>query len=103
MVGPRKAAVRGGRLQVTVTATANPGQATNTVQSIRFGPSNGAEVEIQGRPASGAAFTIDLPAGATQTTFTVHRTVGGPVQTPFTVVDGCGEWKTFVGGGPSSF
>jgi hypothetical protein len=92
----------GGRLQVTVSATTNPGQPTNTVRSIQFGRSTRAEVEVSGRPASAEAFNLDLPAGATQASFTVHRTAAGPVQTPFTVTDGCGEWRTFVGGGASA-
>jgi hypothetical protein len=95
--------IGGGRLQVTVTATTNPGQATNTATSIQFGQSTGAEVEIGPRPADSRPFTFTPPAGATQATFIVHRTAGGPVQTPFTVIDGCGEWRTFVGGGASAF
>ena len=27
---------------------------------------------------------------------------GQPAMVPFTVVDGCGEWKTFVGGGTAA-
>ncbi|MFN8636467.1 MAG: heme peroxidase family protein [Chloroflexota bacterium] len=93
----------GGRLQVTVAATTNSGQPTNTLRSIQFGRSIGAEVEVVGRPATSAPFTLDLPAGATQATFGVHRTSPGPVQVPFTVADSCGDWKTFVGGGGSAF
>jgi hypothetical protein len=93
----------GGRLQVDVAVTTNPGQPANTVNSIQFGPSTSAEVEIPGRPASSGAFTLDLPAGTTHTAFTVHRTASGPVNMPFTIVDGCGEWGTFVGGGAGAF
>ena len=78
------------------------GSPANTIRSIQFGPSTNAEVEVTDRPASGAAFALDMPPGATQASFTVHRTANGPVQTPFTVVDGCGEWRTFVGGGASA-
>jgi hypothetical protein len=93
----------GGRLQVTVASSTNPGQPTNTIQSIQFGRSTSAEVEYPGRPASGDAVTVNLLPGATQATFTIHRTAAGSVQTPFSVVDDCGAWRTFVGGGGSSF
>jgi hypothetical protein len=36
--------------------------------------------------------------------FTVRRTTAGQAaQVPFVVVDGCGEWPSFVGGGPNAF
>ena len=62
-----------------------------------------AEVEVTGRAAESGPFTMGVAAGTTETTFMVHRTAPGSVQTPFTVTDGCGEWRTFVGGGPGSF
>jgi hypothetical protein len=93
----------GGRLQVTITTSGNPGQPATPLRSIQFGRSTGAEVEYPGRGASSDAFNVDLPAGATQATFTVHRTAGGSVQAPFTAIDDCGPWRTFVGGGASSF
>ena len=35
--------------------------------------------------------------------FTVERvTPGQATMVPFTVVDGCGEWQTFVGGGTAA-
>jgi hypothetical protein len=92
-----------GRLQVSLATSTNAGQATNTIRSIQFGRSTGAEVEFPGRPASSDAFDLSLPPGATQATFTVHRTAGGSVQVPFSIVDDCGAWRTFVGGGGSSF
>lgn len=93
----------GGRLQVIVSVATNPGQPTNTIRSIQFGRNTNAEIEAPGRAASAEAFSLETPADTTQTSFTVHRTGNGPVQAPFVVVDGCGEWRTFVGGGASTF
>jgi hypothetical protein len=43
---------------------------------------------------------VTLPGNVTVADFTVERvTPGQPTTVPLTVVDGCGEWKTFVGGG----
>src|SRR5262249_16005287 len=46
-------------------------------------------------------FTFTPPAPAAQMAFDVTRQGGAGVQVtvPFTVVDGCGPWQTFVGGG----
>ena len=46
---------------------------------------------------------MTLPPGTTQVSFTVRRVTAGQGTTvPLTVVDGCGEWSTIVGGGPSA-
>lgn len=48
--------------------------------------------------ASGQSYTV--PAGVVFVELTMTRTVAGQATTaPFTVVDGCGEWQTLVGGG----
>jgi len=92
-----------GRLQVTAAPTSYEGFPANAVKAIRFAAGTRAEVEIPGQPTRSTAFTWTLPANTTQATFTVHRTAAGPVQLPFTVVDNCGDWTTFVGGGASAF
>jgi hypothetical protein len=41
-----------------------------------------------------------VPPGTVEVTFTVERVTAGQPTTVFlAVVDGCGTWKTFVGGG----
>jgi hypothetical protein len=41
---------------------------------------------------------VTIPSGTQETTFTVQRTAAGQAATvPFTVVDACGNWPTFVG------
>lgn len=92
--GPRpKVSVRGtslgnGRLQVSVHTDGD----TNRILRVQFGtvPTNAV---VEGQP------TI---AGA-DATFVLRRTGPGAVTLPFTVTDACGDWKTFVGGGPGAF
>jgi hypothetical protein len=48
--------------------------------------------------ASGEIYTVQ--SGAFALDFTVERvSPGQPTTVPFTIVDGCGEWSSFVGGG----
>jgi hypothetical protein len=78
-----------GVLEVTVKS------GRDTLQRLDFG--------------SGANWSIDpatptqVPDGATEITFRILRTGPGAVYVPFTVVDGCGSWTTFVGGGATAF
>ena len=46
-------------------------------------------------------FTTSIPAGSTSTAFRVRRAQAGAMTVPVTVVDGCGDWPTFVGQGSS--
>ena len=91
-----------GALSVTLTAgTATSG--VNRLRQVRFGSSANAVVEAGTQAASGN-FTVNLPAESTSYTFVVRRSAPGAATTvPFTVIDSCGEWTTFVGGGPSAF
>ena len=65
-----------------------------------------AQVEIGGQ-TFGAAGGSATPDGPSQSlTFTVSRQPAGPpatVTVPVIVTDDCGEWNTFVGGGPNAF
>jgi hypothetical protein len=46
----------------------------------------------------------DGVGGVAGTTLTVERLTPGQATTvPLTMVDACGEWPTFVGGGPTAF
>jgi hypothetical protein len=93
----------GNTLQVTVTASGSG----NTLQTLRFGEprlSNNELVDVGGVSGRSGAFVVTLAPGTTSTTFTVRRALAGQSTTVhFTVVDGCGAWPTFVGGGPSAF
>jgi hypothetical protein len=46
---------------------------------------------------------VQVPDGATELTFRVLRNGPGAVHVPIAVVDGCGSWQTFVGGGTGAF
>jgi hypothetical protein len=82
-------------LNVTITA----GQ--GALSAVRLGRVTGATVEVPGRaPITTGNVSLPLAPGATTTGFAVRRQgpgVAGTVE--MVVVDGCGEWSTFVGGG----
>lgn len=89
----------GGALNVTVSPTPQNDGAANTLQRIVFGTLQNATVTLNGAAVADGQ-TVTLPAGATSASLEVRRASPGAATTvPFTVVDTCGEWKTFVGGG----
>ena len=91
-----------GSLVVTVRA-GTESTATNRLQQVRFGTAANARVEA-GTRAEAGNFTVTLPGNSSTYSFTIKRTVPGTTITvPLTVVDGCGDWFTFVGGGPNAF
>jgi hypothetical protein len=93
----------GGRLQITVALTSNQGFTPNVMAHLRFGSSPAVEVERTGFPTTSSTFVWNVPTGTTQVVFTLHRIAPGAVQLPFLVTDNCGDWQTFVGGGPDAF
>jgi hypothetical protein len=98
-----------GRLRVVVVPAGNPAVGPpNALVRLRFGEpraSQNAVVEIVG----GASGITDShvhtpPAGTQSVTFFVGRqTASQPTTVHLIAVDGCGEWPTFVGGGPGAF
>jgi hypothetical protein len=77
-------------------------QQPNALQQLKFGALQNAKVTYNGQQVNSNQ-TVTLPANATAADFTVERvTAGQPTTVPVTVVDGCGDWKTFVGGGASA-
>ncbi|MFN8633784.1 MAG: S8 family peptidase [Chloroflexota bacterium] len=93
-----------GVLTVTVTA-GTASQGTNRLQQLRFGAGSNAVVQSadSGNGQSGS-FTISLPNTPSTYSFTIRRSSpGATVTVPLTVVDSCGDWSTFVGGGPNAF
>lgn len=90
-----------GKLQVCVEATPLNTQPNNSLQSIRFVTLQNAKVTVNCQPIS-ACQTYTPPANSFALDFTVERAKRGEATTvPFTVVDGRGEWQTFVGDGTS--
>jgi VCBS repeat-containing protein len=98
----------GGKLVVQVESTALSISGVNPLQQLKFGTLQNAKVTMAGQVSSATqAVTSDqtllFPASTTTATFTVERAAPGqPTTVPFTIVDGCGEWKSFVGGGAAA-
>src|SRR5262249_57071501 len=78
---------------------------TNALQALRFAPGTNTLLDLPGGPSGvTGSLAVPLPAGTTQTTFVVRQATAGQAATlPLMVVDGCGDWPTFVGGGASVF
>jgi hypothetical protein len=95
----------GGLLRVIISAVRSDTLPNNLLRSVTFGAATNAQIEV---PIQSGVRSVQGGAGGfavqfTPTidlTFTVRRTTAGQATTvPLTVVDDCGEWKTFVGGG----
>jgi chitinase len=95
-------AAGGGRLTVVVEPTPLNTQRNNRVVSLRFGTLQNARVTVSGLPVTSGQ-TVTPPANALSIEYSVERVTPGQATTvPFTVVDACGEWQTFVGGGAAA-
>jgi hypothetical protein len=95
-------AAGGSALNVQVQPTTLSNGAGNTLQRIVFGTFQNATVTMNGQAVSSGQ-SVTLPAGTTSASLVVRRAVAGqPATVHFTIVDGCGEWKTFVGGGTAA-
>jgi hypothetical protein len=91
-----------GRLQVHVEATPRNGQQTNALQQVVVDRLDNARV-IQNGQVLVSAQKLSVPRGVVSVDFAVERmTPGQPAMVYLTVEDGCGTWKTFVGGGTAA-
>jgi hypothetical protein len=92
-------AAGGGRLQVHVRSTPLNTSASNALQRLTFRRLDNARVTMNAQQmTSGQEYTV--PANVESVDFTVERIVPGqPTTVHLSIVDGCGEWRTFVGGG----
>jgi hypothetical protein len=89
----------GGKLSVTLEATG----AGNGLREIRIGAARNALVEVAGS-AGASGFSVALTGSPASVGGTITRVrPGEAVFVPLVVVDQCGEWRTFVGGGPNAF
>ena len=87
---------------MTVSTTALNTHDQNTLSQLRFGQLRNARVTFDGQVMASGKTTV-MATDTSTAVFTVERVVPGEAVTvPFTVVDGCGEWPTFVGGGTAS-
>jgi hypothetical protein len=94
-----------GQLQVAITASTIPHTAANNLVRLDFGSATNARIDVPGGPQNQTGtFSYTVPANQAAVSFTVRRdTSGQATQVNLTVVDGCGNWPTFVGGGASAF
>jgi glucose/arabinose dehydrogenase len=92
------------------TLTARP--SCGRIQRIQFGeqgiPFANARVSntASGGPIDQTHGFVYTPSGeATAVSFSIHRVIpsGGATVSPIRLYDDCGEWRTFVGGGPDAF
>jgi hypothetical protein len=97
----------------TLSATLTARWGCGTIDHIQFGvpgvPFDNARVSIS-TPGGGPSnqtlgFTYTPPAGTQSVVLTFQRVVqaGGATVNPIRFYDGCGEWRTFVGGGPRAW
>ncbi|MFN8634869.1 MAG: hypothetical protein U0893_13515 [Chloroflexota bacterium] len=92
-----------GVLTVTVTAGVGSGAPNNRLYALRFGSPTNATIRVGSQTVAGGT-RLALAANTTQTTFTVNRISSSAGATvPLVVEDDCGDWSTFVGGGPTAF
>jgi hypothetical protein len=96
-------AIGDGKLQVTVQVGRPGAVPSYIIRGIRVVQATNAQVEVF-RQTIGSGGGGVGPTSATQsTTFTVTRLAGGSITAPLIITDDCGDWSTFVGGGPSAF
>jgi thermitase len=94
----------GSQLNVVLTASG----VGNALRFVQVGGSAGAAtnaaVTFPGPTSDAGGTTTYVPSTvATTVSFTVKRqTAGLPTTVPLAATDGCGTWKSFVGGGPSA-
>jgi hypothetical protein len=94
----RVAPTGSGLLDVSVTVSG----AGNVLRELRFGPAQNALLDLpDGRLGQTGGVSYQAPGGTVRATFRVRRSASGGTTVPFTVVDQCGGWQTFVGGGAS--
>jgi hypothetical protein len=93
----------GGRLDVTVTPGIGSGAPNNRPRALRIGDVVNARVIVNGQDVSRGDRVV-LAANATAARFLVERIATDQGATvPLVLEDDCGDWATFVGGGPSAW
>ena len=78
----------------------------NQLLALRVTRLTNATVDVPGvgTLTAPSATPIALPSHPPTLGLTVHRVTSGQASmVELTVTDGCGDWPTFLGGGPSAF
>jgi hypothetical protein len=93
-----------GSLTVQVSASTGTGAPYNRLRELQFDAATNALIDVRNTRDAAGSFVTNLTDGPATVTFTVRRQRTGAATTvPLVVVDDCGEWQTFVGGGPTAF
>jgi hypothetical protein len=93
-----------GQLNAVIAAQTAQATPSNSLASIQITQIGNATLLVNGTPVTTAGTTIPLLANTSQLTLQVTRQAAGQAtMVAFTVSDVCGEWKSFVGGGPGAF
>jgi hypothetical protein len=93
-----------GQLSVSVSAHTSQATSTNALSTLRLTRLDNARVDLNGQAGITSPQNVTLPAGTQQVSFTVSRLAANqPSTVQFTAVDTCGDWPSFVGGGPGAF
>src|SRR5262249_22405155 len=71
----------------------------NVLKSITFTTVSNALVSVNGQTDVSSPFAVQLPGGTKSTHVIVRRSNPGAMHVNLVVVDLCGPWQTFVGGG----
>ena len=103
-VGVVVAPVAAGRLRATIAARDAACTHNNQLVSIHVTRTDNATVDVGTRTGASGDFVESFPAGPPETAVFVNRVTPGRASTvQLIVTDGCGDWPTFVGGGPNAF
>jgi hypothetical protein len=95
----------GGVLQVTISAGGSVATGPR-LRQLQIGAATNALIDIPAANLTNVTGNqnVTLPLELRTLTMTVrHGTAGQSTTVPITVVDGCGNWPTLVGGGASAF
>ena len=92
-----------GQLQATIATQTLPATPANTLQRITIARLEDATAVLNSVPVAAGA-TVLLPAGTTQITLLIQRqNPAAATMVSFVLTDVCGDWPSFVGGGPGAF
>jgi len=92
-----------GELKVTVESSSTAGVPDNALKTIRIITLANASVEIGGDTIRQNDVRVELDGGTEEVHFYVQRDANNQAYTAtLGITDACGEWQTFVGGGPGA-
>ena len=90
-----------GRLKVTIETTNTPGVPDNTLNGLRVVTLTNASLEVRGETIRTAGGTAEFDEGSEAIHFFVQRVQNNQAfAATIAIIDDCGDWQTFVGGGP---